>query len=280
MMRQYVAAAVSTLALSATGQITTTYSQPNFDRWNYAFNFTPGVRTTAPTFSGQNDQFPPQLFDDRDAQFLNSFITAGQYQPGLGVENYVITEATFTARIVAGAFPYDTVRNDGASIELFGTGFRNGLNAFAYGETFAYAFGDPTLEDVRNAFATDNAGGVRRDVSNEQRDGFVSTPFAIGQIAGAAPGTVVGSGQVVTFSLDLSNPDVVSYLQESLNEGIVSLTVSSLHLTVQGDGSPVPAFGTKEGGAGATFSITASVVPAPATGVLVLGAGALLRRRR
>ncbi len=280
-MKTALTIAIVAAAGAAAAQTTTNYAQPNFDRWNYPFNFTPGLRTAATTFSGENASFPPNFFDDRDGQFLNSFITAGDYAPGLGSQNYIITEATFTATLTGGEFSYDTVRNDGASIELFGTGFRNGLNAFAYGEDFAFGFGDPTSEDIRNAYATDAAGGSRRDVSNEIRDGFVSTPFAQGIIAGATPGTVTGAGQLVTFSLDLSNPDVVAYLQDSLNQGIVSLTVSSLHNVVQGDASNAPAFGTKEGGAPATFSITAQVIPSPSTAALLGLAGLTgLRRRR
>ncbi len=280
-MKTIAAAIALAAAGSALAQTTTNYAAPTFDRWNYPFNFTPGVRTAATTFSGQSDQFPPNFFDDRDGQFLNSFITAGDYAPGLGSSNYVVTEATFTATLTGGTFDYDTVRNDGASIELFGTGFRAGLNAFAYGEDFAFGAGDPTSEDIRFAYATDAAGGSRRDVSNEIRDGFTSTPFAQGMIAGEVPGAVTGSGQLVTFSLDLSNPDVVAYLQDSLNEGIVSLTVSSLHNVIQGDASTAPAFGTKEGGAPATFSITAEVIPAPASAALLgLGGLAGLRRRR
>ena len=83
------------------------------------------ARTTATTFSGESDAFPPNFFDDRDGQFLNSFITAGEYAPGRGSSNYVITNATFTATVVGGMFDYDTVRNDGASIELFGTQSRD-----------------------------------------------------------------------------------------------------------------------------------------------------------
>lgn len=280
-MKTILAAIAVAAAGSAVAQTTTNYASPNFDRWNYPFNFTPGVRTTATTFSGENASFPPNFFDDRDGQFLNSFITASDYAPGQGASNYVITEATFTATLVGGTFDYDTVRNDGASIELFGTGFRGGLNAFAYGEDFSYGFGDPTSEDIRNAYATDAAGGSRRDVSNEIRDGFVSTPFAQGLIAGEAPGSVTGAGQLVTFSLDLTNPDVLAYLQDSLNSGIVSLTVSSLHSVVQGDAGTAPAFGTKEGGTPATLSITAEVIPAPGTAALLgLGGLAAARRRR
>ncbi|MEL6795227.1 MAG: hypothetical protein AAFO89_00225 [Planctomycetota bacterium] len=268
-----VAAAGSTMA-----QTMTTYAAPTFDRWNYPFNFTPGTRTAASTFGAVGIPF---TFDDRDAQFLNSFVTAGDYAPGRGASNYVITEATFTATLVDGEFSYDNVRNDGSSIELFGTGFRGGLNAFAYGDDFAYGFGDPTSEGIRNAFATDNAGGSMRDVSNEFRDGFTSNAFAIGQIAGEVPGTVTGSGQLVTFSLDLSNPDVVAYLQDSLNTGIVSLSVSSTHAASQGGPLSFPVFSTTEGGAPVTFSITAEVIPAPASAALLgLGGLAATRRRR
>ncbi|MEO1584989.1 MAG: MYXO-CTERM sorting domain-containing protein [Planctomycetota bacterium] len=277
-MKMIAAAALVAAAGSVSAQTTTNYAAPTFDRWNYPFNFTPGTRTAASTFGAVGIPF---TFDDRDAQFLNSFVTAGNYAPGQGASNYVITEATFTATLIDGEFSYDNVRNDGASIELFGTGFRGGLNAFAYGDNFAYGFGDPTSEDIRNAYATDAAGGSRRDVSNEFRDGFISNAFAIGQIAGEVPGTVIGSGQIVTFSLDLTNPDVLAYLQDSLNEGIVSLSVSSTHAASQGGPLSFPVFSTTEGGSPSTFSITAEVIPAPASAaVLGLAGVAGLRRRR
>ena len=292
-MRITLALVSAALAVPAAGQVTADFSQPTFDRWNYPFynvavdpnvgpipNVTRGAREVATTFSGENSSFPPTFFDDRDAQFLNSFVTAGNFAPGLGSENYQITNATVTATVIGGTFDYDNVRNNGSSIELFGTGFRNGLNAFAYGEEFAYGFGAPTDEDVRFAYATDAAGGSRRDVSNELRDGFTSNAFAIGQIAGEVPGVVSGNGQTITFDLDLSNPDVVAYLQDSLNEGIASFTISSLHTVVQGDSSGSPAFSTKEGLGGATFSITAKIIPAPASASLIGFAGLIASRRR
>lgn len=279
MLRETLALAGCVLAAAASAQTTVSYTAPTFDRWNYPFNFTPGVRTAASTFSSG---IVPGQFDDRDAQFLNSFITAGDFAPGLGAASYLITSATATATLVGGTFDYSSTFAEGGSIDLFGTGFRNGLNAFAYGDNFAFSFSDPTLEGVRNAYATDNAGGSLRDVSNNTRDGFVPTPFAVGQIVGETSGTTVtGSGQLVEFTLDLSNPDVVSYLQNALNQGIVSLSVTSTHTAAQGGPIVFPVFGTNEGGAPVTLDLTVEIVPAPASAALLgLGTLAGLRRRR
>jgi len=280
MLRQTVLIAGFTMAAGVSAQTTHTFGAPTFDRWNYPFNPTPGFRTAASTFGSG---FVPGMFDDRDAQFLNSFITAGEIAPALGAANYTITSATATAALIGGEFTYDNVYNEGSSIDLFGTGFRNGLNAFAYGDDFVYGFGDPTTEDLRNAYATDFAGGAFRDVSNNVRDAFTPTPFAIGNIIGETPGTsVIGSGQVVEFTLDLNNPDVMNYLQESLNDGILSLSVTSLHLASQGGDLVFPIFGTNDNGTPMTLDLEVLVIPAPAS-ALLLGLGGLAgmcRRRK
>lgn len=251
-----------------------------FDRWNYPFNFTPGFREAASTFGSG---FVPGQFDDRDAQILNSFSTASAFAVGAGAENYIITQARMTATITGGEFLYSSTYQEGASIDLFGTGFRNGLNAFAFNDSGAFSFGDPLAEDVRNAYATDNAGGSLRDVSNNVRDGFTPNAFSIGQIAGAIDGeTITGAGQQIVFDLDLGNADVVSYLQQSLNQGIVSLSVTSLHeAPVMGGGaSTFPIFGLSEGGNGATLELTVQVIPAPGATAVLAGFGLLAARRR
>lgn len=260
-------------------QTSVSFASPTFDRWNYPFNFSAGEREAASTFSSG---FVPGMFDDLDAQFLNSFVTAGQFAPGQGAANYIITNATATATLTGGEFSYSDTFANGASIDLYGTGFRNGLNAFAYGDDFAFAFADPTLEGVRNAYASDNQGDTLRDVSNFIRDGFTPTPFAVGQIVGETSGaTVIGAGQSVEFTLDLGNPNVVSYLQNALNQGIVSLSLTSTHIAAQGGPLVFPVFGTNEGGAPMTLDLTVEIVPAPAT-VALLGIGGLagVRRRR
>jgi len=281
--------------------IIASYDAPTFDRWNYPFAPSSGDRDRASTFGALN-LAPPfeNSFDDRDAQFLTSFITAGDVAPGLGSSNYVIKSATFTATLSGGDFIYDGTHDDLASydgsgvdtdagrpVELFGTGFRNGLNAFAYGEDFAFSFADPTQEGVRNAYATDYDGGAARDVSNNVRDGFEVMPFAVGQIVGAAQGdTIDGSqNQLVEFTLDLSNPNVVAYLQDSLNSGIVSLSLSSLAPASQMGPQLFPEFFTKDGGLIAnpapTLELSVEIVPAPASaGVLAMGGLLATRRRR
>ncbi len=292
-MRGMCAARVVAMGVVAAGTamahgqaVSASYDQPTFDRWNYPFNFSPGERIVATTFSSG---FVPGQFDDRDGQFLNSFVTAGDIIPGLGAQNYQITRATFTATLAFGEFEYTdfynpgTLMSGGTSIELFGTGFAPGLNAFAYGEDFAWGFGAPTDEDVRFAFATDFENGVARDISNQNRDGLTVTPFAVGTIAGETSGTtVIGAGQLVTFEIDLTNPDALSYLQRSLNDGILSLTVSSLHETVQQSNLGFPGFATKEHPvlAAPTLDIDVRIIPAPGAAAALGMAGLFAARRR
>ncbi len=288
-MRFAAPLAFALLAAGASGQeFQASYDQPTFDRWNYPFNLSsPGSRPVATSFY---PGITPGEFDDRDAQFLNSFITAGDIPAGRGRGNYQILSATFTATLAFGTFDYSESYDPGnptvgsTSIDLFGTGFRNGLNAFAYGEDFAWGFGPPTREDIRNAYATDNQYLSGRDISNQYRDDLLVTPFATGTIAGAISGTeITAAGQLVTFEIDLFNPDALAFLVESLDAGIVSLTVSSLHAAQQMGSTGFPGFATKEHPvlAAPTLELDVRIVPAPA-GVAVLGLGSLvaLRRRR
>ena len=73
---------------------------------------------------------------------------------------------------------------------------------------------------------------------------------------------LVPAGTDVTFELDLGNPDVVAYLQHALNEGIVSLSVTSMATAVQGGPIVYPQIATKENfgqdASPARFSIVAT----------------------
>lgn len=272
---------------------------PTFDRWNYPFNMTPGSRTFGSTFS---PGFTPGLFDDRDGQVLVSYATAGDIVPGLGSGNYEVLSARVTATIAAEstlAFAYDPTydsfsthllpsdpafapdQDAGRPVELFGTGFRNGFNAFAYGETGPWGFGDPTSEGIRNAFALGSTPSGLGDVSNNVRDRFDTTPFAVGQSTKSA-GDLIVAGDELVFDLDLSNPDVLSYIQQSLNAGILSLTISSLHFATQTGAGDFPLIGLKESSttSAVTLDLSVRIIPAPASAALVAFAACGMARRR
>jgi len=224
------------------GTIVVDMNQPTLDRWMYPFNPTPGQRPAASTFG----VFEDARFDNRDAQFLVGFDTFGLVPTGEGVNRYQIQEARIRVTVLeGGAFRYDptydsyrtylpTTHPDylpdadaGRPVELYGVGFRNGFTAATFFETSPHG---PALNfGVRNAFATDFAGGEPDDVSNNVRFGFETVPFAIGKNAALTPGQFVPSNTHLTFDIDLTNPDALAYLRQSLNEGRLRFIVSSLH---------------------------------------------------
>ena len=51
MTRLILAATGCVIAAASSAQTNASFASPNFDRWNYPFNFTPGERTAASTFS-------------------------------------------------------------------------------------------------------------------------------------------------------------------------------------------------------------------------------------
>jgi hypothetical protein len=288
-------------AAPAAAQNEEVWNFPTFDRWNYPFASTPGVEASAPAFASP---FVPGLFDDRDGQFLVSFITSDRVAPGMGASNYVITSARVTATTSnnLGWFydptpdpwqssvpPFDPEwvpdLDPGRAVELLGTGFRNGFDALSFGETGPYSFADPLLEDVRNAYgAAHDAGGTLIDVSNSVRDRYDAALFAIGLTDGVLPGEEVPANTTFTFDLNLDDALVVSYLQAALDAGIASFTIASLEVAMQGGPVNYPVWHTKEntvGGLAATLSLTVTIIPPPA-GWLLAGVGGLMcvRRRR
>ncbi len=305
-MRPVPLIVIAAVAPASLAQITASYAQPTFDRWNYPFNTaTPlGSEPGASTFSSG---FVPGMFDDRDGQFLTSWVTAGDVTPGLGASKYVITRATMTATTLANddrLIAYDptldqteTYRDPsqpgyvadadaGRPMELFGTGFRNGLNAFAYGDSMAFAFGDPTQEDVRNAYAAGHdAGGSLIDVSNSVRDGFTPTPFAIGTLDTFAAGDLIPASSTFTFELNVADANVQAYLAEAMHEGILSLTVAPMYLAAQPGPDPqitYPRFQTAESlsGAAPTLVLEVTIIPTPGAAGVLAGVGLMAARRR
>lgn len=314
------AAAVHASAANYVIDTATASADHYLDRWMYPFNGTPGFRTAASTFGALGSQ---PSFDERDSQFLLAFNTAAVGVPaGLGASNYVITSArltiaeqgvggyesdptadAFATYLDPSAAAYATDADAGRPIELFAAAFRGAFTQFGWPDgninTPAPAFSagspfGPSGAGTRNAFAVDATGA---DVSNhvdylgDGAAGFEPQRLAVAQAGNGgtpiAAGGAVPQGATLSFEFDLSNPNVVAYLQDALNDGQVGLVVSSLHSASFGGGPAFPQFATAQNSSFAppVFEIAAEAVPEPSTVALVWVAGAMfalaaLRRRR
>lgn len=271
----------------------------------YPFNATPGTRTSASTYGSPGDAD----FDDRDAQFLVGFDTSAQFTPGLGAANYQISSVKLTLTInLDQAFAYDPTADSyrtylattnpdyiadgdaGRAIELFGAGFRNGFTAQTFAEDSAFGPVSATSsKGVRNAYALGFVNGAAADVSNNVTNAFEATPFAIGVTSAVQPGALVPVNAEFTFTLNLADPDVVNYVRNALNAGMLDLIVTSLSPAARGGAASYPSFYTKENVFGDTraarLDISALAVPEPQTWAAWIGGVAALlltqfRRRR
>jgi hypothetical protein len=282
------------------------------DRWMYPFAFTGGTRDLAPTFGAVGEAG----FDNRDGQLLIAFDTTTQVPAGLGAGNYQITSAIVRAAVGApdgflydGTYdPYRTYldiadpnatpdADAGRPVELHGVGFRNGYTNFQFGQSDGQlpgfeettAFG-PADRGTRNAYALGfSAPGVATDTSNNISDGIESNAWAIGQTQLAA-GAAVPANTSFSFSVDVSNQDVQSYLQQGLNSGLLEFAITSVHEASQTGGPPTPQWITKENlqatVLGPRLEITYEVVPEPsalallAIGLAIVAYGVSRRRQQ
>lgn len=254
------------LAAPALGQtsISVTYTTPTGDRWNYPFNPTPGLRPTASVFGGEAGS---PFFDNRDGQMVVVFDTSADITPGLSLGRYIVLNARLTLEFASDlSIAYDESTDPwqcflptsdprylkdadpGQPIELFGTGFRNGWSPANWVETTPYAPPGQSLlqPGIRNAYALgfDGSGNLV-DVSSSVRAEFSPDPFAIGYVPDVAPGDLIPIGSKCIFDLATDNPIVEGYLQQSMVEGKVILSITSLAKVVQ-QGTLFPAFYTKE----------------------------------
>jgi|GEM_PF-390556 len=244
-----------------------TWSSPTFDRWMYPFNAsTPlGSRALASTFGaiGTPD------FDERDAQAYFAFVLTNEIPSGLGVSAYEVTSARFYATVDDPSFVYDATQDDwqtylptnaalyveddtpGRPLELFGAGYRNGFDAWSFGEDASFAFGPGTGKGVRNVYPLGYRDGVALDVSNNidslnsGTNGFDPVVFAIGQ-APVAPGDPLPSPTTFTFEVNVDHEHIQTYLRESLNKGILPLMLTSLHPASFGGPTQYPVLDQKE----------------------------------
>ena len=254
---------------SAAGVVEVTLSVPSFDRWMYPFNSSnpQGSELEATVFSPIGA--PTEgAFDNRDGQMILGFDTGSLVAPGLPIANYRILEARLN--VVAsreGTFVYDPTTDPiesmipgsgvedadaGKPVELFMCGYRGGwalTGPTAFGENTPFHNGPPfpfPARGIRNAFAAEyNAEGVLIDNSNNRDEARQARPLAVGAIEGVEPGAAVPRGSVMSFDMDVSDPDTLRYLRESLAAGRLNVVIASLAITEQ-ESSNVPAFYCKE----------------------------------
>lgn len=245
------------VAMSAVVAAPFQINEPTGDRWMYPFNMTPGTRGAASTFGAIGEA----NFDDRDAQVFLRFDTTGVVAAGLGAANYGVNSLRLTMTVNTDeSFTYDPTKDAlstylnpatdadaGRPVELFGAGFRNGQTAATFDESSAFAPPMSAGSGVRNAFAVGFDGsGVLGDVSNNVRNAFEVTPWAIGQISLLMPGALVPVESKMTFDLNLSDPLVLSYVRAGLNAGSLDLFLTGLSLTAQMSASGIASFYTKD----------------------------------
>ena len=293
--------AVSVLSIGQPAHGATSNFAANFDRWMYPFGATPGTETAGSSFGAIGSDG----FDDRDAQFLVGFGTTGSITPGLGASAYNVASARLTVTVVtANTFAYDptedavasyapggTDDDTGRPIELHGVGYRGGFTEPTFTETTGFGLMGPPAEAVRRAFAADFNGATAVDVSNNvtgpdlddnsANDAFDANPWAVGTTGAVAPGATVPANTVFTFDLDLSDPDVLAYVQRGLDAGGIRFAVSSLHDASLGGAPSYPRFYTRENDPTRAATLEVTLVPEPGLGaVLLLPALAMCVRRR
>lgn len=235
-----------------------TFDRPGMDVWMYENGYDRGYRENAPTFAGPVGVNNGS--DDRLGQMVMGWNTSSagtaSIPKGLALSQYQITRVTLKVTNINGQFEYDPTydgfatylpannpayvvdEDSGRPIELHGLGLRNGYTELAlsgsvsgtrFGEATS-SFGSGVGEHTRHAFAwsPDSPRGDG-DVSENVSEGFEATPFAIGMNADLFAGELVPADAEFTFELNLSHPAILQYLREALQEGVLGLTLSSLH---------------------------------------------------
>lgn len=218
---------------------------PAADRWNYGFNTTPGVRNVGSVFGYTGDLYE---FDERDGQVMVQFDTSDLITPGLGPDRYLIDSVEVTVMLadpLSGG--YDPTRDEwtthlppedpdfepdadpGRPIELFATGFRNGVEATTWTETTDFSLVGPFGKEVRSAFAAEiDRKGSLIDVSNSISDRRTPTSLAVGIAEGASAGDELSEGTIIRFTFDGSDPAAARWLAERLDAGRIHFSLSSL----------------------------------------------------
>lgn len=243
------------------------WSEPSIDNWFYSNSFSSGSRILGPSFAGVDvDSETMQFVENsqngpaRSGTALLAFETTDLITAGLAPHRYAINSVTVSARSQVGGFLYeDQPKTQGdllaealgagiteqQPIELFGVGFREsyiGFDLGLAGPGQRFAESDPAYSVsgyVAYPVIGDGAGAYH-DVSNSYSGGFSETaagnqtapfdamPWAIGETSLTA-GQTVADDTTFSFEVDLNQPGVTAYLQQSLAGGSVGFFLSSMH---------------------------------------------------
>ncbi len=239
MFSQLAATMISLLAPVSGGEtFTSFYSQPDYDRWNYSFNGTPGSRSVAPTFSAYGSGLN---FDDRDGQVLLGWVTI-DIPSGLPASAYTLKSLSVEISTTNDDIVFDPTLDDrdthevdgpadsdlGRPVCLSGVGFRGGFDPETYGEEGPQPFG--AVRGQRNAYALAFLeDGTPIDISNNLTDQFDPMFFAVATSDDALPGELIPELGSIRFEINLDDPHISCYLKESLSFGTLDLMVTSLH---------------------------------------------------
>lgn len=158
--------------------------------------------------------------------------------------------------------------------ELFGVGFSGGYEGFdlggasgelLYSEASEPYSGDghtyvtyPIIGDGEGQYAdvsNSYTGGYSVTAPSNETDPFTATPWAIGK-TGVAVGSVLTGNIEYSFDLDLSQPGVTQYVQQSLADGSIGFMLSSMHSTGEmgQSGGAYPEWRMREAAAGQAFA--------------------------
>lgn len=293
-------AALATAAALGTGiasAATATFNSPSLDKWVYsnALDSGGGGSDVARVYANLGTDE-----DDRLSGMLVGFNTTSSITRGLGASSYAITSVklTLTLAYVDGFIydpTYDSYRtyldtgdpnylpdtDPGRPVEVFGVGLRNGYAAL-FGSSVSgtkYTENAPVITNgTQNVYPVGfDSQGIAYDVSDNVSQGKEAFSFGVGTSDIVTPGQPYLQGDQITFTLEISNPAVLAYLQEGLNTGVIGLFVSSLqNVSGQSAAPNYPRFLTKENELGSAFApkleITYAIVPEPKlSGLLIAG---------
>ena len=254
-------ATLGTVTIACADDFSATFDEPTIDRWMYPFNASPGTRIIGSTF-GSTGGDPD--FDNRDGELVIGFSTSSEIPAGLGAGAYTIVSARLTIQIENDlAVVYDNTLDSfanfllpedpnyiedsdpGQPFELFGAGFRDGFTAQTFPENGPYSAIGPFGKGIRTVFPLGFDGGTAVDVANSVDEQWDPQPFAVGHMPGLTPGDLIPTGEDVVFDLNVADSDVHDYLATAINDGVLTLCVTSF-TRVEVMGGSFPSFYLKE----------------------------------